>query len=255
MLFVIDIGNTNIVTAIMASASDVVCEGRIETVKTDTADILASGFEAFLSDHKDKKRLITGVAISSVVPEITQAAAKAAQIVTGYEPLVLNYKTDTGITIANDRPKSTGMDLIAAAAGAAMEYKGALAIYDLGTATTMTVVTSDRRFIGGLIMPGVGISKEAMVSRASQLPPFDIDAPEHFIGRNTVDSMRSGIVYGNAAMMDSLLERVKDELKEDVTGIVTGGLGRLIYPYCKRKFIYEPELVLKGLWYIFERNK
>ncbi len=254
MLFVVDIGNTNIVVAIMKSASNVVCEGRIATVKTDTADILTEGFEAFLKEHEDIRKEISGVAISSVVPEITDAAAQAAQAVTGYEPLVLSYRTDTGITIANDNPQTTGMDLIAAAAGAAAEYSGALAIYDLGTATTMTVVTADRRFLGGLIMPGVGISKEAMVSRASQLPQFEIDAPEHFIGRNTIDSMRSGIVYGNAAMMDSLLERTKEDLNADVTGIVTGGLGRLIYPYCKSKFEYEPELVLKGLWYIFERN-
>jgi type III pantothenate kinase len=254
MLFVIDIGNTNIVAAFMESASEVKYSGRMATVKTAKSSGIASGFEDIIRTGAINKDEISGVIISSVVPEITDEAKEAARLVTGLEALVLTYKTETGVVIGNEAPENTGADLIAAAAGAAKEYGGPIAIFDLGTATTLTVVTADRIFLGGLIIPGVRISLDAMVGKASQLPAFDIAAPKRFIGRNTVESMQSGIVYGNAAMMDALIDRTEDDLGQKVTALVTGGLGGLIYPYCRRKMIYEPDLVLKGLWYIYEMN-
>ena len=255
MLLVIDIGNTNVVAAFMNSADDVGFTDRVETLKNGTSDWAERELEFFLDKSGIKRGDISGVIISSVVPEITAAVCEASQKVTQKKPLIVDHEIRTGIKIETEAPEKTGADLIAAAAGAACEYEGALAIFDLGTATTLTVVTSDRRFIGGLIMPGVRISMDAMVSRASQLPEFDIDHHGRFIGRNTIESMQSGIVYGNAAMMDALADRTEEELNERVTVIVTGGLGGLIYPNCKRKMIYEPDLVLKGLWYIYEMNK
>ena len=255
MLFAVDIGNTNIVAAFMQSASEVIYTGRAETVKTAGSDEIAKRLEQIIGDGNIDIKDISEAVISSVVPEITGAAEDAVRRISGIEPIVVGHKTKTGIIIGNETPEKTGADLIAAAAGAACEYPGPVAIFDLGTATTLTVVTAEKVFLGGLIIPGVKISLEAMVGKASQLPAFGIEPPEHFIGRNTVESMRSGIVYGNAAMMDALIDRTEAELGANVTVLVTGGLGGLIYPYCKRKMIYEPDLVLKGLWYICEMNR
>ena len=255
MLLVIDIGNTNVVAAFMISPKDIVYTGRFKTNKAGTPDWAGRELRAFLDKNNVAAEEISGVIISSVVPEITDAVCAASHEISGIKPLIVGHGIKTGISIETEAPEKTGADLIAAAAGAAREYDGAIAVFDLGTATTLTVITSDRRFLGGLIMPGVKISMEAMVSRASQLPEFDIDHHGRFIGKNTVESMQSGIVYGNAAMMDALSERVEEELEESVTVIVTGGLGGIIYPNCKRKMIYEPDLVLKGLWYIYEMNK
>ena len=255
MLFAVDIGNTNIVAAFMQSASEVIYTGRTETVKTAGPDEIAKRLEQIIGDGNIDIKDISEAVISSVVPEITGAAEAAVRRISGIDPIVVDHKTKTGIIIGNEAPEKTGADLIAAAAGAACEYSGPIAIFDLGTATTLTVVTAEKVFLGGLIIPGVKISLEAMVGKASQLPAFGIKPPEHFIGRNTVESMRSGIVYGNAAMMDALIDRTEAELGANVTVLVTGGLGGLIYPYCKREMIYEPDLVLKGLWYICEMNR
>ncbi len=255
MILALDIGNTNIVAALMESASDVLSSCRFQTDKKALKKDAEAELTAFLKNRGIEAGDVSGVVISSVVPEITDVMTKAAAEVVNETPLIIGADLDVGITIDTERPRETGADLIAGAAGAAAEYEGAIAIFDLGTATTLCVLTADRVFKGGLIMPGVYISMNAMVSRASQLHEFEITPPKELIGRNTLDSMRSGIVYGNAAMMDSLIDRVQDDLGTSVTSVVTGGLGGLIYPYCRRKIVYEPDLVLKGMWYIYERNK
>lgn len=255
MLLVVDIGNSNIVLGLMANAKDVIFAGRVKTRKTDDQEILLKKFaDAIKENHAPLKKIDSAI-IASVVPEITSAAAKAVKRLTGIEPMILNADFKTGLKIDTDDPHSVGTDLIAAAAGAVMEYDGPVAIFDLGTATTLSVVTSDKRYIGTIILPGVYISLNAMTRRASQLHAFEIDHPDHMIGKNTIESMQSGVLYGNAAMMDGLAERVEAELNEKVTFLVTGGLGRMIQPYCRHKMICERDLVLKGLWYIYNMNK
>ena len=244
MLLVVDIGNSNIVLGLMANAKDVTFAGRVKTRKTDDQEILLKKFaDAIKENHAPLKKVDSAI-IASVVPEITSAAAKAVKRLTGIEPMILNADLKTGLEIDTDDPHSVGTDLIAAAAGAVMEYDGPVAIFDLGTATTLSVVTSDKRYIGTIILPGVYISLNAMTRRASQLHAFEIDHPDHMIGKNTIESMQSGVLYGNAA-----------EINEKVTFLVTGGLGRMIQPYCRHKMICERDLVLKGLWYIYNMNK
>lgn len=255
MLFVVDIGNSNIVLGMMETADKVIFAGRIKTVKTMKAGQLFEKFREAVRENNVPLNKADGAMIASVVPEITQEAADAVKKLTGIKPMKLSSKLNTGLTIDTDEPSTVGSDLIAASAAAAKEYDGAVAVFDLGTATTLSVVSEDRRYLGTIIMPGVFISLNAMVHRASQLHRFDIEQPEHLIGKNTVESMCSGVLYGNAAMMDGLIERVEEQLGTKVTVLVTGGIGKMIQPYCKHEMKCERDLVLKGLWYIYHMNK
>ncbi len=254
MILVVDIGNSNVVAAFMGSASDVAFSYRFRTKKADEKEGYAARFEEMFKKGGIDKKVVTGGIVSSVVPEITDAVCEAVAQVAHIEPLVFESSFDTGLIIDTESPKTVGLDRVAGAAGAAFEYDGALAVFDLGTTTTLSVVTRDRKYKSGLIMPGIHVSMRAMLKSASLLPKFEIVAPKSFIGGSVVKDMQSGLVYGPAAMLDALSDRTSEELGCEVVSIITGGLGGLIYPYCKRKMFYEPDLVLKGLWYIYERN-
>ncbi|MGN0205135.1 MAG: type III pantothenate kinase, partial [Coprococcus sp.] len=186
---------------------------------------------------------------------ITDVVKGGIELLTGITPMVVGQGIKTGIRIAIDRPAGLGTDLVVDAVAASEEYNGPLAIFDLGTATTCSVVDEQRSYLGTLIMPGVVISQEALTEKTSQLPHIRFEKPKHMIGKNTVESMQSGLLYGNAAMLDGLIDRVETELGRKVTVIVTGGIGSLIVPFCRHEMIYDPDLLLKGLWYIYYKNQ
>ncbi len=255
MLFVVDIGNSNIVLGVMRDAEHMIFAGRIRTVKDSTTAQLIKSFNEAIRENRVSLKNITGAIIASVVPEITNEAKEAVEAITGCEPMILKAGLEVGFKVCTDNPSQVGADLIAAAVGGASKYKGALAIFDLGTANTLSVLSSDKRYLGTIIMPGVYISLNAMIRRASQLPRFNLEPPKHLIGKNTIESMCSGVMYGNAAMIDGLIDRVQEELGEKVTVLITGGLGSVIRPYCKHKLIPERDLIPKGLWHIYQMNK
>ena len=153
-----------------------------------------------------------------------------------------------------DNPLEVGSDLIVASVAAIAEYGAPLLLVDMGTATTVTAVDESGAFIGGCICPGVKISMQALTDRTAQLPGISLDEPEHAIGKNTRDSMRSGIMFGAAAMIDGLLDRMEAEMGGNVKAIATGGLSKYIIPMCRRKLIYDRSLMLKGMWLIYQRN-
>ncbi len=254
MLLVIDIGNTNVVVGFMKSESDTVYTGRLETLKNEGAALYETELRAVFADAGIRADEIDGVVVSSVVPEITNALFEAARRVTGRTQLVINNRHNTGITIAIDEPDKVGADLIVGAVGACAKYDGALAVFDLGTATTLIVIDKKKTFLGGLIIPGIKISLNAMTSGASQLFDFELKDPENFIGKNTGECLQCGLVNGTAAMRDDLTHRVEAQLGEAVTPIVTGGLGGVIYKSCMRKMNYEPDLLMRGLWHIYKMN-
>lgn len=141
---------------------------------------------------------------------------------TGLTPLVVGHGIRTGIRIATDHPASLGSDLVVDAVAATEEYSGTIAIFDMGTATTCSVVDGRRSYLGTLIMPGVKISQDALTERTSQLPYIRFEKPKHMIGKNTIESMQGGLIYGNAAMVDGLIERIEEELGCGVTVLATG---------------------------------
>lgn len=159
------------------------------------------------------------------------------------------------MNILMDHPAQIGRDLIAVAVGGIAEYKLPLAIFDLATATTLCVVDEKKNYIGGMIMPGIKTSLNALAEKASQLKEIDLEPPRRVIGKNTTECMRSGMIYSNAAAIDGIIDRVEEELGQTVTVVATGGLTDLIVPFCRRKVLLDKDLLLKGLWVIYNKNK
>ena len=195
-----------------------------------------------------------GVIVCSVVPRLTGVLAAACKRLTGREALVVNYTLDTGLTFAVDEPAKVGRDRIADAAAAAEHYPLPCMTVDLGTATTYNVISDKKVFLGGFIVPGVETSLRAISAGTAQLPPIAPEPPEHLIGANTVAALNNGAMFGTAAMLDGLADRVEAELGQPLTVVATGGLAPYIMPCCKRKIIYDADLLFKGLALIWERN-
>ena len=179
----------------------------------------------------------------------------ALRKITGIQALVLGPRIRTGLNIRLDDPSAVGADLVAGAVGALTKYEPPVIVIDLGTATTLMAIDKDRNFLGGAIMPGVRLSLNSLVSEASMLQGISLDTPKHAIGRNTVDAMRSGILYGHAAMIDGLLDRAEEELGGDVTVVATGGLAAGIIPSCRHSIKLDKNLLLTGMQAIYEKNR
>ena len=238
MILAIDIGNTNIVVGCIEEEKIYFIE-RISTNHTKTELEYAIDLKTILDIHHIKRSEIEGAIISSVVPQITNAAKLAVEKILKKEPMVLGPGVKTGLNIVLDNPGEMGADRVADAVAALAQYPVPLVIVDMGTATTISVLDDKKRYIGGMILPGVRISLDALTSRASQLSGISIEEPKRLIGRNTVDCMKSGILYGNAAAVDGIVDRIEEELGQKVTVIATGGMSKKIIPHCKREMIWD----------------
>ena len=202
-----------------------------------------------------KRSDIEDCIISSVVPPVFNSVRTGVIKIIGKQPMVVGPGLKTGLNIHVDVPSQVGSDRIVIAVAALAEYKAPLLLMDLGTATTIEAVEPDNVYMGGVIIPGVRVSLDALTSRAAQLPGISLDQPKQVIGKNTVDCMRSGMMYGTAAMIDGLVERMEEELGHRCTLIATGGLAQFITPLCRREIILEKDLLLKGLNIIYKKNK
>jgi len=254
MILAIDIGNTNIVIGCVEQEKIYFIE-RLSTVRTKTELEYAVDIKTVLDIYHINKEEIDGCMISSVVPQITNIAKLAAEKIVKKEVIVLGPGVKTGLNIKMDNPASLGADLVADAVAGIAEYPAPMIIIDMGTATTASVVDENKQYIGGMILPGVGVSLDALTSRASQLSGISIEEPKHVIGKNTIDCMKSGVLYSNAGAIDGIIDRIEEELGQKTTVIATGGLAKKIVPFCKRDIILDEDLMLKGLLIIYEKNK
>lgn len=254
MILAIDIGNTNIVVGCLDREKTYFIE-RISTVRTRTELEYAVDIKTILDIYHIKKPEVEGCIISSVVPQITNVVKLAAEKILKKEVMVLGPGIKTGLNIQMDNPGQLGADLVADAVAGIAHYPVPLIIIDMGTATTICVVDEKKNYIGGMIMPGVGVSLDALTARASQLSGIGIEAPKRIIGKNTIECMKSGVLYSNAAAMDGCIERMEEELGQKTTVIATGGLAKKIIPFCKKDIILDEDLLLKGLLVIYEKNK
>lgn len=230
-------------------------EFRIATDFVKTSDQYCIDLKNVLSLCDIHVQDLEGVIISSVVPPLLNSFRSAVMKLTGKKPMVVGPGIKTGLNIQIDNPAQIGSDLIVAAVAALHEYSAPLMVVDMGTATTISVIDRSRTYIGGCICPGVRISAEALSSKAALLPGINLDQPKRAIGRNTTDCMRSGIMLGAAAMLDGLIDRMEDELGEPATIVATGGISRFVIPMCRRKVVYDRNLLLKGLAILYENNK
>ena len=254
MIIAIDVGNTNIVIGCMEEDRVLFTE-RLSTDPVKTSLEYAILFRVALDLHRIDVNDLEGTVISSVVPPITPVIKTAIRKITGKKALVLGPGTKTGLSIRIDDPSSVGADLVAGAVGALAKYRPPLVVIDMGTATTLAVVDREGNYLGGSIMPGLRLNLSSLVSEASMLHGISLDIPKRAIGRNTVDAMRSGLVYGHAAMIDGLLDRMEEEMGQKMTVIATGGLASSVAPVCRHEIILDKALLLTGLAAIYEKNK
>lgn len=254
MIFAVDIGNTNIVAGIM-DGGKVVSFDRISTDRSKTDLEYAVLFKSVLDLYSLSSEQVSGAIISSVVPELNSTVKSAIFKIFKVEAMIVGPGIKTGLNIKIDDPAQLGADMVVAAVACIKEYQRPLIIFDLGTATTISVVDKDANFLGGVITAGVRTAVESIVSKTSQLVGISFDAPSHTIGTNTIDSMRSGSIFGTASMMDGMIDRITDEIKSEATVIATGGLAEYIVPYCRHKIICDDSLLLKGLSIIYEKNR
>lgn len=254
MLLAIDIGNTNLVIGCIEN-DEILFKARIATDRTRTSDQYGVEIKNMVEAYGVHLSDIDDCIISSVVPPVFNSVRTGVIKVIGKQPMVVGPGLKTGLNIHVDVPSQVGSDRIVIAVAALAEYKAPLILMDLGTATTIEVVEPENKYLGGVIFPGVKVSLDALTSRAAQLPGISLDRPKAVIGKNTVDCMRSGMMYGTAAMIDGLVERIESELGHKSTLIATGGMAQFITPLCKRDIILEKDLLLKGLNIIYKKNK
>jgi len=253
MLLAIDIGNTNIVIGGIQD-DQIVFEARIATERVKTSDQYGAEIKNMLALFNVQPSDIEDCIISSVVPPVFNSVHTGVIKLTGKQPMVVGPGIKTGLNIQMDTPSQVGSDRIVIAVAALAEYEPPLTLLDLGTATTIEVVDKGNVYMGGCIIPGVRISLEALTNRAAQLPGIQLDRPKRVIGKNTVDCMRSGVMYGAAAMLDGMIERVEEELGYSTTVVATGGMAQFVCPLCKREIKLERDLLLKGLNLIYKKN-
>lgn len=258
MIFAIDIGNTNIVFGGIDEKKTYFTE-RVSTDLNKTELEYAIIFKNLLEFRNIRMEDIEGCIISSVVPPVSQTVRAAAERVLKKTPLLVGPGVKNGLNILIDNPATLGADMVVGAVAAIRLYQRReepmpLILFDMGTATTISVIDKKGGFLGGMITPGPRVALESLASGTAQLPMISLTAPKKVIGTNTIDCMRSGIVYGNAAMAEGIIARVEKELGEKTVVVATGGLARFILPYCSREIIYDDDLLLKGLLFIYRKN-
>ena len=254
MLLAIDIGNTNILIGGLQD-DQIMFKARIATDRTRTSDQYGVEIKNMIEALGFRIDQITDCIIASVVPPVFNSVCTGVIKIIGKQPMVVGPGLKTGLNIHVDVPSQVGSDRIVIAVAALAEYKAPLILIDMGTATTIEVVEPENVYMGGVIFPGVRVALDALTSRAAQLPGISLDKPKNVIGKNTVDCMRSGMMYGTAAMIDGLVERMEEELGHRCTLVATGGMAQFITPLCKHEIILEKDLLLKGLNIIYKKNK
>lgn len=251
MLLTVDAGNTNLnLGAFIGDEPEFV--SRLATDRTVTADKMAVDIINIFSLYNINRRIFSGAAISSVVPEITDAISEAVRKVTGREPLLVQSGLDVPLKTSVDNPSALGADMAIGAVAAISEYELPCLVMDLGTATKISVIDDCGVYRGCTISPGVELSLKALTKGASQLSQISLLPPEHVIGTNTIDCMRSGSVFGTAAMLDGLCDRIELELGLPVKTVAATGGHCAVAEFCSRSVIINQNLLLEGLKKVYE---
>lgn len=253
MILAIDIGNSNIVIGGVRD-NEIVFEARLRTETTKTSDQYCVDLKILLDVYGVNRGDIEGSIIASVVPQVLNSMQTAVKKLIGKQSMVVGPGLKTGLNIRLENPGQTGADLVVGCVAALKAYKPPLIVVDMGTATTMVVLDETGALVGGSISPGIKISMDALTDRTALLPGLQLDQPKRVIGRNTIDCMRSGIMYGAAAMLDGMIARMEEELGCQTTVVATGGISRFVLPLCKREIIYDKDLLIKGLVALYQDN-
>ena len=253
MVLAIDIGNTHILLGCFEERKVLFTE-LLTTDKTATDLEYASFIKSALEFNGQSVDSIEGVIISSVVPQVTGTIEKAVERFSSVEPIVVGPGVKTGLKIKIDNPAQLGSDLVVSAVAGIKEYGVPQINIYMGTATAFSLIDSEKNFVGTSIGAGMGIEAEALSSKTSQLPNIAFEIPKHVIGTNTVDSMKSGLIFQNAALIDGMIERIEEEYGKECVLIATVRYADIVAPLCKHKITLDKNLLLKGLIEVYYKN-
>ena len=254
MILAIDIGNIFLTAGCMDGMKKRhIC--RLSSNLARTEYEYASIMRLVLEGDGVDCRALEGAVIASAVPPLTGVLKDAVKLLCGVDALVVSAGLKTGLNIIIDNPAQLGSDLVVGAVAALSAYEPPLLVVDMGTAIAFAVIDGRSRYLGGAIAPGPGLSLEALANGTSQLPKVPLEAPKSCIGTNTIDSIKSGAVFGTAAMIDGFAARFERELGQSLRVIATGATARVIVPHCVHDVTYDEDLLLRGLAIIYEKNR
>lgn len=255
MLLALDVGNTNIVIGLIEDGT-IRNTVRLHTDPPETATERLIKLRQILEYYGVEPGSLEGSILASVVPRVTETMKTALEALTGRAPMVVGPGMKTGMSVRIDDPASVAADLIVGGVAAAALYGTPALVIDMGTATTIVHIDKNGAFRGGAIMPGVKLAYGALTASASLLQEVSLLPPKKVVGTNTADCLRSGALYGTAAMLDGMLARMEAELGYPCTVVATGGLARDVIPCCARKdILLDNDLLLKGLWLLYQKNR
>lgn len=254
MIIAVDVGNANIVIGFI-DGDTLVNECRLSTSRDDSAEEYAIKLHSIFEICNIRESDIEASIMASVVPPLNRTIAKALLLLTGKKPIIVGPGVKTGLNIKIKNPAELGSDMVAGAVAGIAKYQCPMIIFDLGTATTASVIDGNGCFIGTSICCGVKTALDALFASTAQLPLIEITPPENVIGTSTVESMRSGTVFGTAAMIDGLVKRFEAQLGAKASVIITGGMGSVVARYCESDVTVDKHLVFDGLRIIYEKNK
>lgn len=256
MLLAIDVGNSTMSVGLLDKGKELRFLATLDTDNRKTADQISVDLMNVFALYRYSITDVTGCIVCSVVPPLNFMMEKALTRLLGKPPMVVGPGVKTGLNIRMDFQTQVGADIVADAVAALEKFQPPIVTIDMGTATTVGVISQGRTYEGGLLLPGVNVSLEALSRRAAQLPDISLQHPKALIGKNTEDCMRAGIVYGTAAMIDGIIDRIRAEFPgKELQVVATGGNAPVIVKYCRNQIIYDKYLLMDGLWVIYQRNR
>ena len=256
MLLAVDIGNSTISIGLFDREGTLRFLASLDTDRRKTADQICVDLMNLFQLYRFRYQEVTDSILCSVVPPMNFMMEKALVRLLGKPPLVIGPGVKTGLNIRLAVQTQMGADIVADAVAALEQFRAPIITIDMGTATTIGVISEGRTYEGGLLLPGVNVSLEALSRQTAQLPAISLQPPKTLIGKTTEECMRSGIVYGTAAMLDGIIDRIRGEFPGKTVSIVaTGGSAPFIVKFCRNPILYDKSLLMEGLWAIYQRNQ
>ena len=256
MLLAIDVGNSTTSVGLFDREKNLRFLAYLDTDSRKTADQISIDLMNLFTLYHYNYQDVTGAIFCSVVPPLNFMMSKALTRLLGKPPLMVGPGVRTGLNLRMENQVQVGADIVADAVAALERFEPPIITIDMGTATTIGVIDAQRNYVGGMLLPGVNVSLEALSRRAAQLPAISLQHPKAVIGKNTEDCMRAGIVYGTAGMLDGIIERIRGEFGgREISVVATGGNAPVIVKYCKTPIVYDKFLLMNGLWAIYQKNK
>jgi len=255
MILAVDVGNSNITFGLFQKDGTPAFLSALETVRNKTRDRCAMDLLGVFGLHRADISAVDGAILSSVVPPLTAAMIGAVSMLIRRAPMVVGPGIKTGLNIKAEIHNQLGSDIVASSVGAIAKYPSPIVVIDMGTATTMSFLQGSV-YEGCIIMPGLRLALEALSEHAAALPPISIEtaSPVGLLGHTTEDAMRSGMLYGHASMVDGMVKRLEELAGQPVTVVATGGNAPRVVGYCKHKILYDANLVMDGLYLLYQKN-